>query len=132
MKKVAFVCIGNACRSQMAEGFARAYGCDVMEPHSGGLFPTFAVPAETQRAMEEKNIDISEQFPKAFSVYPANFFDLVINMSGEKLFGVSNVREWRVDDPYGMSEKKYRSVRDQIEILVMNLVLELRREQKQR
>lgn len=132
MKRVAFVCIGNACRSQMAEGFARTYGSDVMEPHSGGLFPIDSIPEETARAMAEKNIDISSQFPKPFSSYPIPYFDLVINMSGQRLFGISNVRAWRVDDPYGLSERKYQTVRDQIETLVMNLVLELRREQRQK
>ena len=45
LKRVLFVCIGNSCRSQMAEGFARAYGSDVMAPASAGL-----APARTDRA----------------------------------------------------------------------------------
>ena len=61
-----FVCIGNACRSQMAEGFARAYGGDVMEAASAGLSPAVAVPPDTIRAMDEKNIDIRGQFPKSW------------------------------------------------------------------
>ena len=43
-KRVLFVCIGNACRSQMAEAFARAYGSDVLVASSAGLFPAKAVP----------------------------------------------------------------------------------------
>nr|WP_238524746.1 hypothetical protein [Halanaerobium hydrogeniformans] len=41
--KVAFVCIGNSCRSQMAEGFARAYGSDVLDVYSAGTDPADAV-----------------------------------------------------------------------------------------
>ena len=38
-KRVLFVCIGNSCRSQMAEAFARAYGADIMEVQSAGVSP---------------------------------------------------------------------------------------------
>jgi arsenate reductase len=130
--KVAFVCIGNACRSQMAEGFARTYGGDVMEPYSAGMFPAVAVPVETRRIMAEKNIDLSDHFPKPFRLYPTNYFDLVVNMSGLPVEGHNRVREWTVDDPYGMNDRKYRAVRDEIEQLVMALVLELRRGRQSR
>ncbi|MGH9659026.1 MAG: hypothetical protein ACRD96_10815 [Bryobacteraceae bacterium] len=121
------MCLGNACRSQMAEGFARAYGSDVVVAVSAGVAPAVSVPAETRRAMAEKNIDISEQFPKSLSLFPRGHFDLVVNMSGCPLAGFDAVREWRVIDPYGSSEKTYRAVRDQIEQLVMSLIIELRR-----
>ena len=49
-QRVLFVCVGNACRSQMAEGFAHAYGADVMEPHSAGLAPAMAVPVVPRSA----------------------------------------------------------------------------------
>ena len=49
-QRVLFVCVGNACRSQMAEGFARAYGKDVMVPESAGLAPAMTVPDETGRS----------------------------------------------------------------------------------
>jgi len=58
LKRVLFVCIGNACRSQMAEGFARAYGADVMIPASAGLAPAMNVARDTKTAMAEKDIDI--------------------------------------------------------------------------
>ncbi len=125
--KVAFVCIGNACRSQMAEGFAKTYGADVMEPYSAGMFPAIAVPEETRRIMLEKSIDVSEHFPKPFRLYPPNFFDLVVNMSGLPVERHSQVLEWTVDDPYGMNDRKYRAVRDEIEQLVMALIMDLRR-----
>jgi arsenate reductase (thioredoxin) len=127
MQRVLFVCLGNACRSQMAEGFARVYGKDVLSPESAGLAPATAVPAETRETMAEKNIDISKQFPKPVSVFPYGHFDRVINMSGYPLSGFSEVFEWKVRDPIGGSSEQYRAVRDQIEQLVMKLILELRR-----
>lgn len=110
----------------MAEGFARAYGADIMEIHSAGLAPTISIPEATRRTMAEKGIDISGQFPKALDVYPPGFFDIVLNMSGHPLEMNSEVRDWKVRDPYTSSDRVYRDVRDQIETLVMKLILELR------
>ncbi|MGH9720465.1 MAG: low molecular weight phosphatase family protein [Bryobacteraceae bacterium] len=127
LPKVAFVCLGNACRSQMAEGFARTYGADVMSPASAGLMPAIAVPVETRQAMMEKNIDISRHTPKGLESFPPGGFDLLINMSGFQVPGYPDARVWDVRDPYGSGLDTYRVVRDQIEMLVMNLILELRR-----
>ncbi len=126
MKRIGFVCIGNACRSQMAEGFARHYGSEIFEAQSAGLAPAMRVPEETVRVMAEKGINIAEAFPKDLRIYPRNHFDLVVNMSGYRLEGFPAVREWTVRDPYGANDKTYRAVRDQIEKLVLELVKELR------
>ena len=60
MKRIGFVCIGNACRSQMAEGFARHYGEGLFEAHSAGLAPAMRIPEETVKVMAEKGIDVSK------------------------------------------------------------------------
>src|SRR5579871_1009678 len=52
-KRVLFLCIGNSCRSQMAEGFARAYGSDVMTPLSAGLSPAPIVAPLTKLTLAE-------------------------------------------------------------------------------
>ena len=52
-KRVLFVCIGNSCRSQMAEAFARAYGRDVVAPASAGVYPANVIAPDTMRAMAE-------------------------------------------------------------------------------
>lgn len=131
--RVLFVCIGNSCRSQMAEGFARAYGSDAVIPASAGLSPAFVVAPDTVRAMDEKNVDLRDQFPKAIQHLSRSQFDLVVNMCGRtipKLPGAKLV-EWDVPDPIGMDYKNHCEVRDQIETLVMSLVMELRHEQQQ-
>ena len=129
-QRVLFVCVGNACRSQMAEGFAHTYGKDVMAPHSAGLAPAMIVPDETRQTMAEKNIDISAQFPKPVSLFPDRYFDLVVNISGYPIPGYPQAVEWNVNDPIGGSDEMYRATRDQIEQLVMKLILKLRRNNK--
>ncbi len=130
MKKVLFLCIGNCCRSQMAEGFARAYGADVMEAASAGLNPTPQVAPETVQTMAEKNIDISKHFPKPYDARGTQA-DLIINMSGGPLPGATKaeVREWRVEDPFLRGPQVYRRSCQEIESHVMKLILQLRRKQ---
>ncbi len=126
-QRVLFVCLGNACRSQMAEGFARLYGSDVMDAASAGLTPTMRVPHETVETMAEKNVDVSKHFPKSVTAFPKDHFDLVVNMSGFAVPGHPQARDWNVDDPFGGTEEDYRATRDHVERLVMKLILELRR-----
>jgi len=127
-KRVLFVCIGNSCRSQMAEGFARKYGSDVMEAQSAGLYPAPIVAPLTQKVMLEKNIDIGGHFPKGLEAVAGPPFDVVINMSGQKMPAPKGVafEEWKIRDPIGLSDDVYREVANEIEQRVMRLVLTLR------
>ena len=132
IKRVLFVCMGNACRSQMAEAFARAYGQDALVAASAGLTPAVAVMPDTVRAMAEKEIDLRDQFPKSIRHLRSSQFDLVVNMTGLPLPDDirAPIEEWSVPDPVGMDYEEHCEVRDQIERLVMNLILKLRREQR--
>jgi arsenate reductase len=134
LQRVLFVCIGNACRSQMAEGFARAYGSDVLLPFSAGVSPAPAVPLDTIRAMEEKDIDLSAHRPKGIETFLRTNFDLVVNMSGRELDWnfQAPVRAWKVPDPVMKPYRDHCAIRDKIETLVMDLILELRRAKKRR
>jgi len=127
-KRVLFVCIGNACRSQMAEAFARAYGSDIFIVRSAGLAPAGMVPPLTRQVLNEKNIPTEGQFPKGISVVAGEQFDIVVNLSGEPLPAglAADAIEWTVRDPIGENESVYRAVAAQIEGLVMRLILELR------
>ena len=132
LKRVLFVCVGNACRSQMAEAFARVYGHDALVAASAGLTPAMAVMPDTVRAMDEKEIDLRDQFPKSIRHLGRSRFDLVVNMTGLPLpddLGAP-IEEWSVPDPVSMDYDEHCEVRDQIERLVMNLILKLRREQR--
>ncbi len=125
--KVLFVCLGNACRSQMAEGFARQLGAEVMEAESAGLMPLETVPSQTRKVMLELNIPIDTQYPKGVEVFRTTEFDLVINMSGTILpKGLKEKeRRWTVADPYQRSDGAFRQVRDDIEKRVRELIVEL-------
>ena len=114
----------------MAEGFARKYGSDVIEAISAGLSPAAIVQPLTKKVMEDKGIPIDDQFPKDLSSLPLSTCDAIINMSGVKLPGriPMEIREWQVSDPIGKTEEVYVGVRDQIEMLVMQLILQFRRE----
>jgi len=131
--RVLFVCIGNAYRSQMAEAFAGSLGRDVMTADSAGLMPVFELPKTTAQVMQEKGIDISEQFPKSVGSLDLKSYDLVVNMTGLVVPALASAttRNWVVPDPVGQSDAVLREVRDEIESLVMGLVLELRRQQTQ-
>lgn len=116
----------------MAEAFARAYGKDVLIAASAGVAPALMVAADTQRAMKEKNLSLDDHFPKSVEQLRAIHFDLVINMSGVELPEdlKSPVRTWKVRDPIGTKFDVHCEIRDEIEKLVMELILELRREAK--
>ncbi|MBZ5631871.1 MAG: arsenate reductase ArsC [Acidobacteriia bacterium] len=128
-KRVLFVCIGNACRSQMAEAFARAYGSDTLSAYSAGLSPAGILPPLTRQVLSEKNIPAEGQFPKGLGAFAGQPFEVVVNMSGERLpsaLAATRLIEWIVRDPIGESESVYRAVAAQIEGLVMRLIIELR------
>lgn len=112
----------------MAEGFARAYGSDVIEAASAGLSPTPQVAPETIATMAEKGIDISRHFPKPYDPRYARA-DLIVNMSGGALTGQApaEVRTWKVEDPFLRGKQVYQRSCQEIENLVMQLILELRR-----
>ena len=131
-KRVLFLCIGNACRSQMAEAFARTYGADVLIAASAGLAPAIRIATDTLKAMAEKNIDLRDQFPKSLRHLGRSEFDLVVNLSGssvpEDLASRTKVLEWEVDDPVFMKYDQHCEIRDEIEKLVMSLILDLRQQ----
>jgi arsenate reductase (thioredoxin) len=115
----------------MAEGFARKYGSDIMEPASAGLAPASIVQPLTKKVMSARKIDIEGQHPKNLDTLDIRTFDLIVNMSGATLPSgrlPMQVREWKVEDPIGQTEEVYCAVRDQIENEVMRLILELRKE----
>ena len=127
--RVLFVCIGNSCRSQMAEGFAQHYGQDVLEAASAGIAPATLVAPLTRKAMlETKHIDLEQHWPKSVFEVPGPF-DLIVNMSGHPLppaLTAAEKRTWTVHDPVAGDESVHIQVANQIESLVQQLILEIR------
>jgi arsenate reductase len=78
--KVLFVCVENSCRSQMAEGFARFWGSDVIDAWSAGSKPSGKVNETGIAVMKEKNIDLSTHTSKGLRDLPTDKWDYVITM----------------------------------------------------
>ena len=79
--KVLFLCTGNSCRSQMAEGWARALKSDVIDAFSAGI-ETHGLNPDAVRAMAEAGVDISSQRSINVSEYADVEFDYVITVCG--------------------------------------------------
>jgi arsenate reductase len=129
--RVAFICVKNSCRSQMAEAFARHLASDVIEPVSGGTEPAERVDPGAVEAMREIGIDMSEAHPKQLSRETLESLDLVVHMGcgapGMCLVvpGVPS-EDWGIEDPVGKSPEKYREVVRVIEKKIQDLAARLR------
>jgi arsenate reductase len=131
--RILFVCIGNSCRSQMAEAFAKKYGSDVAIVRSAGVSPAMTISPLTRQVLEERKISIDDHFPKGLDVAALEKFDYVVNMSGVpvRLPGVRMI-EWMVADPIGEPLVEFQRVADQIESLVVKLIFDLRNNLRQK
>ncbi len=131
--KVLFVCVGNSCRSQMAEALARHHASDVIEASSAGISPLGTISDGTRRVLLERGIDIEGQHSKGHSEAAVESSELIVNLTGipgKALFrpGLA-VEDWDVGDPYGEDIAVYRMVCDEIESLVINLARRFREKQ---
>lgn len=126
--KVLFVCVGNAIRSQMAEGFARKYGSDIMVASSCGIAPAVSVMPQTRVVMAQRGIDLGDAYPKSLESMESEVFDYIINMSGAplRIRGEMILRDWNVPDPMGLNDERYIETAQRIENMVMQIILELR------
>lgn len=127
MKRVYFVCVGNSCRSQMAEGFARKLGQNVLEVKSGGTQPASKASSNAVEAMREVGIDISDQEPEGLDTDWVASADYVISMGcgveescPAELY--QRMVDWDLDDPKGGDLDRYREIRDEIKRRVEDLV----------
>ncbi|MGB4469618.1 MAG: arsenate reductase ArsC [Tepidanaerobacteraceae bacterium] len=123
-KKVAFVCVHNSCRSQMAEGWAKKLGSEVLEAYSAGTENYPEVKPLAVQVMEEAGMDISNHYPKLLSDIPAEI-DILVTMgcNVECPYVPCRHREdWGIVDPsYGPIED-YRKTRDIIKEKVEDLI----------
>ena len=123
MIKVLFLCTGNSCRSQMAEGFLKQYSG--FEVFSAGTNPGESVASFTVKVMKEAGIDISKQKPESVRRYLNEEFDFVITVCDDAkescpVFSgkVKKRLHFGFEDPHGKSIEIFRKVRDQIKATV--------------
>jgi protein-tyrosine-phosphatase len=125
-KKILFVCVENAGRSQMAEGFFRKYCVSGYEPQSAGTKPIEAVNPLAVEAMKQVGVDISSQRPKTISDSMIKESFKIVNMgcmdkeACPALF-VNDVIDWSIPDPKGKSLSEVREIRDMIEKRIQEL-----------
>ncbi|WP_322778123.1 arsenate reductase ArsC [Frankia sp. Cas4] len=122
---VLFVCVHNAGRSQMAAGFLRHLAGDRVEVRSAGSLPAEEVNPAAVAAMAEVGIDITDQKPKVLTTAAVQTSDYVISMGcGDAcpIFPGKAYLDWDLDDPAGQGVDAVRPIRDQIEILIKELL----------
>jgi len=120
MRKILFVCVENAGRSQMAEAFANAYGKGKVEAVSAGTMPAKEVSPVVVQAMREKGLGISANRPKLIANEMVQEADTIIVMGcGAEGFCpaplLNKVVDWGIEDPKGKPVEKVREIRDEIE-----------------
>ena len=126
---VLFVCVENAGRSQIAEGFFREYA-NKFEVTSAGTEPNSELNPIVVKVMNEVGIDITNQRPKLLSNKMIQDSFRTINMgcmnkeSCPSLF-VNHVLDWNITDPKGKTIEEVRKIRDQIKLEVLSLIKKL-------
>ena len=133
--KILFLCTGNSCRSQMAEGWARFLKSDSIEAYSAGI-ETHGLNPNAVRVMADAGVDISSQRSKNVAELRGVAFDYVITVCGHAhencpvFLGTAKVVHVGFDDPprlaAGASNEEerlahYRRVRDEIREFVRGL-----------
>ena len=126
-KRVLFVCVENANRSQMAEAFARIHGGDAVEALSAGSRPSGLINAKAVRFMRELGYDLAPHVSKSLDQVDGAF-DVVITMGcGDECPWIPARRreDWTLPDPKHLDDDGYRAVRDTIGERVRTLLASL-------
>jgi len=129
MKKILFVCVQNAGRSQIAEAFFNHYAKGKAQAFSAGTHYASRIDPIVVEAMAERGIDISNKRPKMLTLEMLGVADKVISMG----CGVEGVcpatfvptEDWQLEDPEGKPIKQVRAIRDEIEAKVKTLIEEI-------
>lgn len=127
-KRLLFVCVENAGRSQMAQGFAETLGKGSLDVYSAGSRPSSQVNPMAVEVMKERGVDISGRKPKGLDALPPVEMDYLITMGCEDTcpaVSTKNIIEWQIPDPKGQSLDVVREIRDLIEQKVKSLFKEI-------
>jgi len=131
--KILFLCTGNSCRSQMAEGWARQLKGDVIDAYSAGIEKHGLNPLAI-KVMAEAGVDISRQKSSLIGELPVTKFDYVITLCGHAnescpFFPGRKIHHGFADPPQLAADAKteeeqlghYRRVRDEIKAYIETL-----------
>lgn len=128
--KVAFICVHNSCRSQMAEAIAKLLASDVLEAYSAGTELKPHINRDAVRIIKKLyNVDMEKtQRSKLLTEIPT--VDIVIKMGCEvacPFFPASHTEDWGLDDPTGKSDEEFLRIAREIEEKVLKLKENIRK-----
>ncbi len=128
MKKVAFICVHNSCRSQIAEALGKHFAGDIFESYSAGTEIKDQIDPNAVRLMKKfYGIDMElNQYPKTLNDIPP--VDVVVTMGCNVAcpFLPCEYREdWGLDDPNGKNDEEYKIIIAQIEKKIKELIIKL-------
>jgi arsenate reductase (thioredoxin) len=127
-KKIVFICVENAGRSQMAQGFAEAFGKGKLDVYSAGSRPSSQVNSLVIEVMKEKGIDLAGRRPNGLGDLPPVEMDYLVTMGCEESCPAvlaKRVIEWDIPDPKGKSIDEVRRIRELLEAKVKSLLEEV-------
>jgi protein-tyrosine-phosphatase len=142
--RVLYVCIGNACRSPMAEAITRHHAPELFEPSSAGISPLGYLTPLTVNTLLANRYSVEGLTSKPLTREALRYADLIINMSGgpiDRHFDGTppeladhqldhTVEDWNVEDPYGQVPATYQRILEEIESRVLLLAGRLRAQQQ--
>ena len=128
--KIAFICVHNSCRSQIAEALGKALASDVFESYSAGTEPKPRINPDAVRLMKELyGIDMEQtQHSKRISDIPDP--DIAISMGCNVVcpfIGRPFDDNWKLDDPTGKNDEEFKKVIDEIRRRILALKARLRK-----
>lgn len=126
--KILFVCVENARRSQMAEGFAEIFGKGKLDVYSAGSRPASKIDPLVIGVMKEEGIDLSGRRPKGLNDLPPVDMDYLVTMGCEETcpaVPAKKIIEWEIPDPKGKSIDEIRKIRDMLKAKVKKLLEEV-------
>lgn len=130
-KRILFLCTGNAARSQMAEGLARAFYLDKIDVVSAGSRPAGFVQPNAIRALAEIGIDINDARSKGTDEFLDEAFDVVVTVCDSAARdcphwpNAKRVEHWSIVDPSGRGHQAFVETRDDLARRIEQLVMEL-------
>ncbi|WP_283692901.1 arsenate reductase ArsC [Clostridium perfringens] len=131
MKKVAFICVHNSCRSQMAEAFGKILGLNIFESYSAGTEERDKINQDAVRIMKKIGVDMElTQKPKLLREIPE--VDIVITMGCNvscPTLPCKHREDWGLEDPSGKNDEEFIYTRDKIKEKVEDLVNRIKNEQ---
>ena len=114
-----FVCVGNTCRSQMAEALAKNMG---FKAQSAGTNPGEKIAENAVKVINELGIEMKNQFPKSINTIESKGYDVIISMGcGVECPNLPISYDWGLDDPVGHNINFYRNTREKIQSLLEKL-----------